>query len=58
MQLSSVQRRDIIEDLLDIQIFSTMNILLKEHVSQNKALIKDIKNDIDMIEYKIQPSRS
>ena len=57
MQLSSVQRRDIIEDLLDIQIFSTMNILLKEHVSQNKALIKDIKNDIDMIEYKIQSAQ-
>jgi len=57
MQLSSVQRRDIIEDLLDIQIFSTMNILLKEHVSQNKALIKDIKNDIDMIDYKIQSAQ-
>lgn len=36
MQLTNLDRRAIIEDLLDIQIFSTMNTLLKEHVSTNK----------------------
>ena len=34
MQLTAYQRREIIEDLLDLQIFTTMNSLLK-----NKALI-------------------
>ena len=36
MQLSPADRRAIIEDLLDIQIFSTMNTLLKEQISANK----------------------
>ena len=36
MQLSAADRRAIIEDLLDIQIFSTMNSLVKERLSSNK----------------------
>lgn len=36
MQLSAADRRDIIEDLLDIQIFSTMNSLLKDRTQENK----------------------
>ena len=36
MQLKSVDRRTIIEDLLDIQIFSVMNGLLKYKISENK----------------------
>jgi len=36
MQLKSVDRRNIIEDLLDIQIFSVMNNLLKYKISENK----------------------
>ena len=54
MQLPAQQRRDIIEDLLDIQIFSTMNVLLKERVSENKARITNIKYDIDVLETKIE----
>ena len=39
MQLAAQARREVIEDLLDIQIFSTMNSLLKEDISDNsKAL--------------------
>jgi DNA repair exonuclease SbcCD ATPase subunit len=46
MQLSPADRRAIIEDLLDIQIFSTMNGVVKEKM----ALIKDAstKNKYDM----------
>ena len=40
MQLSSVHRRDVIEDLLDINVFSKMNNILKEKTS---ALRNDIK---------------
>ena len=36
MQLKSTDRRAIIEDLLDIQIFSVMNLLLKNKISENK----------------------
>ena len=36
MQLKSIDRRAIIEDLLDIQIFSVMNVLLKNKISENK----------------------
>ena len=53
MQLPQGQRRDIIEDLLDIQIFSTMNTLLKEKVVQNKQNIQTIKLEIDLIKEKI-----
>ena len=53
MQLPQGQRRDIIEDLLDIQIFSTMNTLLKEKVIQNKQDIQTIKMQIELIKEKI-----
>lgn len=39
MQLSAADRRDIIEDLLDIQIFSTMNSLLKDRTQENKESV-------------------
>ena len=42
MQLSAADRRAIIEDLLDIQIFSTMNSLVKERVSSNKEQTQKI----------------
>lgn len=41
MQLKTADRRSIIEDLLDIQIFSVMNIILKEKAAQNKEKIKE-----------------
>lgn len=34
MQLTPAYRREVIEDILDIQIFSTMNILLKDRLRQ------------------------
>jgi DNA repair exonuclease SbcCD ATPase subunit len=53
MQLPTWQRREIIEDLLDIQIFSTMNTLLKEKVSKNKADVQEVKYQIELIQEKI-----
>jgi DNA repair exonuclease SbcCD ATPase subunit len=53
MQLSSNQRREIIEDLLDIQIFSVMNTLLKEKVTQNKTDLQEIKYQLELIQEKI-----
>lgn len=54
MQLPAHARREVIEDLLDIQIFSTMNTLLKERVSLNKSAILDSDHRIDLIESKIE----
>jgi len=48
MQLKSTDRRAIIEDLLDIQIFSVMNLLLKNKISENKeeSLSVDVKKEL------------
>lgn len=43
MQLPGQHRRDVIEDLLDINVFSKMNVLLKEKTSILKDSIKDVK---------------
>lgn len=41
MQMTASNRREIIEDLLDIQVFSSMNVLLKDRVSTNRSDIMD-----------------
>ena len=41
MQLPTNHRREIVEDLLDIQIFSTMNSLLKDKIAYNKIKATD-----------------
>ena len=47
MQLSSPNRREVIEDLLDIRIFSAMNNLIKDRIREKKNNIKslDLKRD-------------
>ena len=40
MQLSASHRREVIEDLLDIKIFSSMSILVKEKIRQRKEEVK------------------
>lgn len=54
MQLTATARRDIIEDLLDIQVFSTMNILLKDKISIAKEDISSIRYNIDITKEKIE----
>lgn len=57
MELPAGQRREIIEDLLDIQIFSTMNLLLKEKISESKSSIEENKYKIDLIKSKIESAQ-
>ena len=40
MQLSAQNRRDVIEDLLDIRIFSSMNSIIKDKIRQNREEVK------------------
>jgi len=57
MQLKPGDRRNVIEDLLDIEIFSKMYTLLKERVSRNKDNITESKYQIDLLEQRIELTR-
>ena len=54
MKLPSPQRRDIIEDILDIQVFSTMNVLLKDKMKENNVELRDIDYQLDLLKDKIE----
>ena len=53
MQLKAHDRRAIIEDLLDIQIFSSMGNILKTYVAENKLKLDENKTSKDLISNKI-----
>lgn len=53
MQLPAQHRRDVIEDLLDINVFSKMNSLLKEKTTTLKDKIKDLAFKLDVETNKI-----
>lgn len=57
MQLSSGARREVIEDLLDINMFSKMNALLKEKMAVLKEDIKDNGHQIEMVKTKINAQK-
>lgn len=54
MQLASSQRREVIEDILDIRIFSTMNQLLKEKSNETKASITRIENEVSVAKLAVE----
>jgi DNA repair exonuclease SbcCD ATPase subunit len=54
MQLSSANRREVIEDLLDIRIFSTMNSLVKEKIKEEKSLIKTLNLKEESLHDKVE----
>ena len=68
MQLKATDRRTIIEDLLDIEIFSVMNQLLKVRVAQNKedmgtvdialGLSKGEKENVEFLIEKLKQNKS
>jgi len=58
MQLSNNDRREVIEDILDIKIFSVMNSLLKIKLSQLKENLNEIENKITISKEKIDLQES
>lgn len=54
MRLPLIQRREFIEDILDIKIFSIMNQLLKQKIVDNKDEMKDLDSSIKAIKEKIK----
>lgn len=57
MQLSAFNRREVIEDLLDIGVFSKMNALLKERNSALKEKINQAYHDIEINETKTEAQK-
>ena len=50
MQLNAPVRREVIEDLLDIQIFSRMNNILKDRMKDARDILKDCEHKLAMSE--------
>jgi len=57
MQLPAQHRRDVIEDLLDINVFSKMNSLLKEKTANLKDKIRDNLHQVELTETKIDSQK-
>jgi len=54
MQLTASDRRSVIENILDIDVFTTMNNLLKTKTTECKENLKDISHKIDLQNQKIE----
>jgi len=53
MQLTTQQRRDVIEDILDIQIFTVMNLLLRDRIVENRSAITDNTHQLQLVQSQI-----
>ena len=58
MQLTNAQRREVIEDILDIKIFSTMNQLLKEKQNAVKDEIVRVENELTVSRAKVESQQA
>jgi len=58
MQLSAANRREVIEDLLDIKIFSSMNVVIKEKIRQLKEDIKVLDLKKETLKDKVQMQKN
>jgi len=54
MQLKARQRREVVEDILDIQIFSLMNMLLKQKLKTIQEHQRDANYNLDLTTEKIE----
>ena len=53
MQLSAADRRNVIENILDINIFSTMNVVLKGKILSLKEDLKEVNTRLEIEKNKI-----
>ena len=58
MQLPAAGRREVIEDILDIRIFSTMNTILKDRVRENKEQISEAEYSLSLLKDKLQVQKT
>ena len=57
MELPASTRRDIIEDLLDIQVFSTMNLLAKDRIVENRTGLTENSYQTELVEQRIDSAK-
>ena len=53
MQLKALHRRKLVEDLLDISIFSTMMEILRKKIASHKVELKDTEHEVDLLEERV-----
>lgn len=53
MQLRARDRRKLVEDLLDISIFSTMKDILRKKIANHNVEVKETSHEIDLLEERI-----
>jgi DNA repair exonuclease SbcCD ATPase subunit len=58
MQLTAASRREVIEDLLDIKIFSSMNVIIKEKIRSLKEEIKTLDLKKESLNDKVQMQKN
>ena len=58
MQLSAPHRREVIEDLLDINVFSNMNQLLKDRIRTAHSQSKDCQHMLNLAESKVEAQQN
>ena len=58
MSLTPADRRKVVEDILDIEVFSSMNTLLKDRVSSLKEEIRDNKTQMQLVAEKRELQQS
>ena len=58
MQLTTSHRREVIEDLLDIRIFSAMNSLIKDKIREKKDQIKSLELKKENLKDKMKMQQS
>ncbi len=54
MELKSPHRREVVEDILDIKIFSVMNMLVKVQIKEIQEQLKELDREIDITKNKIE----
>ena len=57
MELKSSHRREVVEDILDIKIFSVMQMLAKVRIKEQEEQIKDILRELDITNAKIETQK-
>jgi DNA repair exonuclease SbcCD ATPase subunit len=58
MQLTAASRREVIEDLLDIKIFSSMNVIIKEKIRSLKEEIRTLELKKESVKDKVEMQKN
>src|SRR6056300_243633 len=53
MQLKTAHRKEVVEDILDIKVFSTMNLLAKQKQKELETELKDLEKEVEHLKEKI-----